>query len=87
MKKHRSNFAVEKMGKVFKVSKSGYYHWLNPKPSSRQVDEQQTLKLIKEIHEASKNQYGSPKITYELKKKGVSISRPQVARWTQMLAL
>ena len=73
-------FAIEKMCKVFKVSKSGYYHWLNRKPSTRQVDEQQALKLIKEIHEASKSRYGSPKITYELKKKGVSISRPRVAR-------
>jgi transposase InsO family protein len=68
------------MCKVFKVSKSGYYHWLNRKPSIRQVDEQQALKLIKEIHQASKSRYGSPKITYELKKKGVSISRPKVAR-------
>jgi putative transposase len=80
MKKHRFIFAVEKMCKVFKVSKSGYYHWLNRKPSARQVDEQQALKLIKEIHQASKSRYGSPKITYELKKKGVSISRPRVAR-------
>jgi putative transposase len=80
MKKHHSMFAIEKMCKVFKVSKSGYYHWLNRKLSTRQVDEQQALKLIKEIHQASKSRYGSPKITYELKKKGVSISRPRVAR-------
>jgi transposase InsO family protein len=80
MKKHHSIFAIEKMCKVFKVSKSGYYHWLNRKPSTRQVDEQQALKLIKEIHQASKSRYGSPKITYELKKRGVSISRPRVAR-------
>jgi transposase InsO family protein len=73
-------FAIEKMCKVFKVSKSGYYHWFNRKPSTRHVDEQQALKLIKEIHQASKSRYGSPKITFELKKKGVSISRPRVAR-------
>ncbi|QHT65753.1 IS3 family transposase [Rhodocytophaga rosea] len=68
MKKHHSIFAIEKMCKVLKVSKSGYYHWLNRKPSPRQVDEQQALKLIKEIHQESKRRYGSPKITYELKK-------------------
>jgi transposase InsO family protein len=73
------------MCKVFKVSKSGFYHWLNRKPSTRQLDEQQALKLIKEIHQASKSRYGSPKITYELntyelKRKGISMSRPRVAR-------
>lgn len=80
MKKHQSLFAIEKMCKVFKVSKSGYYHWLNRKPSARQVDEQHALELIKEVYKTSKSRYGSPKITYELKKKGLQISRPRVAR-------
>jgi transposase InsO family protein len=68
------------MCKVFKISKSGYYHWLARKPSARQVDEQQTLELIKEVYKTSKSRYGSPKITHELKKKGLHISRPRVAR-------
>ncbi len=80
MKKHQFIFAIEKMCRVFKVSKSGYYHWLNRRPSARQVGKQQALELIKEIYETSKGRYGSPKITSELKKKGVSISRPRVAR-------
>ena len=80
MKKHQHIFAVEKMCKVFKVSRSGYYDWLNRKPSTRQVDNQEALKLIREIHKKSKGRYGSPKITQELRKKGILISRPRVAR-------
>ncbi len=57
MKKHHSILAIEKMCKVFKVSKSGYYYWLSRKPSARQLDEQQALKLIKEIHQASKSRW------------------------------
>jgi hypothetical protein len=67
MKKHQSMFAVEKMCKMFEVSKSGYYGWLNRKPSTRQLDNQEVLKLIREIHEESKGRYGSPKITQELR--------------------
>jgi transposase InsO family protein len=52
----------------------------NRKPSARRVDAQQALTLIKEIHQTSKGRYGSPKITYELRKKGIFISRPRVAR-------
>ena len=80
MKEHKAVFAVGKMCKVFKVSRSGYYHWLKRKPSARQIDNQQTLRLIREIHKESKGRYGSPKITRELHKKGVPISRPRVAR-------
>lgn len=80
MKKHQHVFAVEKMCRVFKVSRSGYYDWLNRKPSARQIDNQQALKLIREIYKKSKGRYGSPKITQELKKRGIQISRPRVAR-------
>lgn len=80
MKKHQSMFTVEKMCKVFKVSRSGYYDWRNRKPSVRQIDNLEVLKLIKEIHKKSKGRYGSPKITQELKKRGIQISRPRVAR-------
>ena len=73
-------FAVEKMCKALKVSKSGYYDWLNRKPSARQINNQEALKLIKQIYEESKGRYGSPKITQELRKSGIQISRPRVAR-------
>lgn len=73
-------FTVEKMCKVFKVSRSGYYIWLNRKPSVRQVDRQSILQLIREIHKESKGRYGSPKITCELHKRGIQVSRPRVSR-------
>jgi putative transposase len=36
--------------------------------------------LIREIYNKSKGRYGSPKITHELRKRGIQISRPRVAR-------
>lgn len=68
------------MCKAFKVSRSGYYHWLTRKLSPRRIDSQAMLKLIREIHKESKRRYGSPKITRELQKRGIQISRPRVAR-------
>lgn len=63
MKDHQSLFAVGKMCKTFKVSRSGYYVWLKRKPSTRKMSNQKTLMLIKEVHNKSKGRYGSPKIT------------------------
>ena len=73
-------FSVEKMCRVLRVSRSGYYQWLNRKPSARQVDNQEVLRLIREIHQEAKGRYGSPKITRELQKRGIQVSRPRVAR-------
>ena len=73
-------FTVEKMCKAFKVSRSGYYQWLNRKPSARRVDNQTILQLIREVHKESKGHYGNPKITLELQKRDIQISRPRVAR-------
>lgn len=80
MKKYQHEFSIEKMCRLFKVSRSGYYDWYNRKPSPRKIDNQEVLKLIRQIYKESKGRYGSPKITVELQKKGVHISRPRVAR-------
>ena len=68
------------MCKAFKVSRSGYYNWLSRKPSVRRIQTHEVLRLIREIHKESKGRYGSPKITRELHKRDIQISRPRVAR-------
>ena len=73
-------FAIEKMCKVLKVSRSGYYQWLSRKPSARKVENQRIKERIREIYQASKKRYGSPKVTQELSHQGIRVSRPRVAR-------
>ena len=57
-----------------------FLHWLTRKPSTRRLSNQEALRLIKDIHQKSKGRYGSPKITIELRKIGIQVSRPRVAR-------
>lgn len=73
-------FGVEKMCKVFKVSRSGYYDWMNRRPSGRAIERSELIGQIRTIYEASKRRYGSPKITDELRDLGWVVSRPRVAR-------
>mgnify|MGYP003633046341 FL=1 len=80
MKENVSKHAVEKMCNMFKVSRSGYYDWLDRKPSKRVIETDQIKSEINVIYKASKNRYGSLKITNELTKRGWVISRPRVAR-------
>lgn len=73
-------FLVEKMCSVFRVSRSGFYKWLNRKPSPRSVENQLLEQEIRRIFQHSKRTYGSPRITQVLNQKHIQASRPRVAR-------
>ncbi len=68
------------MCKMFKVSKSGYYHWLVRGPSKRWSENQAITSLIHDVFKDSFGSYGAPRIKEELSKKGYRVSRPRVAR-------
>ncbi|MCB0706412.1 MAG: IS3 family transposase, partial [Saprospiraceae bacterium] len=77
---HRNQFPVEMMCRVMDVNRSGYYAWRNRPVSNRSAENQRLTEQIRNIFYASKQIYGSPRITQELKAQGVDISRPRVAR-------
>lgn len=72
------------MCQAFKISKSGYYHWLGRKPSPRAVETQKIKGMIRSVYESSKGRYGSPRIAKELEFKGLKVSRPRVARMMKL---
>lgn len=78
--KHHFEFGVERMCKVFKISRSVYYDWQKRKPSARQLENEEITKEIRRVCKESKNRYGSPKITNDLVSNGWKVSRPRVAR-------
>lgn len=80
LKDSSSLFPIEKMCKAFKVSRSGFYGWLNSRPSKRAIENQEILREISLIHKESGQTYGSPRISKALKAKNIPVSRPKVAR-------
>ena len=80
IKDHSKEYPIEKMCKVFKISKTSYYRSRNYIPSDRDGENRMLLSEIHRICERSKSTYGSPRITEELKAKGFKVSRPRVAR-------
>ena len=72
-------FPVEKMCKVFRVSRSAYYGWINGKSSKREAKNRALIKEIRIVYNYSKGTYGSPRITKELNCKGISTSIKRVA--------
>lgn len=77
MRTHQREFSIQKMAKIFNVSRSGYYHFLNQ--PGKKIDE----KLVQEIatlFHINKGRYGAPRIQATLRKKQIFCSRYQVEK-------
>lgn len=77
---HRSEHRVEKMCRVLKVSRSGYYAFRGRGKSMRQLDNERLLGEIREAHKESRKVYGSPRITDVLREGGFRCGENRVAR-------
>jgi transposase InsO family protein len=87
MKDYRKEFAIEKMCQVFAVSRSGFYEWLNRKPSKRSYENLVLTETIKKIYTETKFRLGSPKIAMELRDRGLFVSRVRVARLMKSMGI
>ncbi len=65
---------------VLQVSRSGYYAWRDRAESRRVLSNRLLLSEIRLAHLGSRRVYGSPRITEELKERGIVCSENRVAR-------
>jgi putative transposase len=68
------------MCRLLGVSSSGYYAWMQRRPSRRAAMDAALLGEIHTAHAASRGTYGTPRIHAELAAKGVRVGRKRVAR-------
>ena len=80
IKDHIEEFPVGKMCQVLQVSRSGYYKWTHRTPSKRELKNKMLTCEIKQIYQASKGRYGSPRIAKELNIQGLKASQNLVAK-------
>lgn len=62
------------------MSRSGYYDWLKRRRSNRAREDVELSQKIVEIHAASREVYGSPRIHRSLRDQGTGVSAKRVAR-------
>jgi len=72
--------SVRQLCKLYDVSASGYYDWLDRGPSQRDKADEKLAVEIQAIHRRSRHNYGSPRITQELKNKNIKAGKKRVAR-------
>jgi len=65
---------------VLEVSRSGYYKWKDRPESHRTRRHKEWTDQVKEVYDASRQLYGSPKVAEKLHQQGVDISMRTVTR-------
>lgn len=75
---HREHWQVRVQCAVLHVSASGFYDWLNRKPSPRQQRRAALGERIAKIHTESRCVYGSPRVHEQLRQEGEAVSRKTV---------
>jgi putative transposase len=72
--------SVRAMCRVLGVSHSGYYDWRDRAPSQRAVGNAVLTERIRDIHKASDETYGMPRVRAQLRNDGERVSRKRIAR-------
>ena len=79
-RKDKRRVTVSGMLKILGVSRSGYNAWLKHVPSNAEKRRKEVKAKIKDIYDESKQNYGTLKITQELRKSGEIISERTVGQ-------
>jgi transposase InsO family protein len=80
MKELASTYPVQELAEVLEVSRSGYYRWRRRTESQRARTARELTLKIANIHEQSRQRYGSPRVFQQLRRDGVRTSENRVTR-------
>jgi putative transposase len=80
MAAHEQEFSLERMCRVLKVSRSGYYAWKHRYQSGRERANKDLLDPIRSVYQGSRKTYGSPRVHAHLRRQGYFCGRHRVAR-------
>lgn len=83
----RENIPVARACRVLRVSRSGYYKWLQREPSERSFEDVALAAEVKEVFHEHRGRYGAPRIRRALRRRGPRPSKKRVARVMRNLGL
>ena len=75
----RENIPAARACRALKVSRSGFYEWLQGRPSARAIDDAILAAEVREIFHEHRGRYGAPRIRRALRRRGVRPSKKRVS--------
>jgi len=74
--------------RVLEIPRSSYYDWLGRPASARDIEDAYLIEQIREIHTASRQTYGAPRVHDELRLgQGRRIGRKRIARLMRLVGM
>jgi putative transposase len=80
IEEHRDTWPIKIQCALFQVSRSGFYAWRGREPSATDLRREALTEKIQEVHQASRETYGSPRVHAELLARGERCNRKTVER-------
>ena len=77
---HRERWPINIQCDVLNVSRSGFYAWRGREPSETELRRAALTEKIQEVHQASRETYGSPRVHAELLAQGERYNRKTVEK-------
>lgn len=77
---HRHEFRIATMCRVLRVTRGGFYQWLNKPLSDRAIEDQRLLGVIRDSYVASSGVYGSRRVFGDLREAGETCGKHRVAK-------
>src|SRR6267378_801310 len=87
MKANQAIWPIVTMARLLEVSASGFYAWLERKPSAHARSDADLLSRIRAIYTRSRGTYGMPRIHAELTEQGIHVGRKRIARLMRIAGL
>ena len=78
--KEQTGHSVQRLCQVLGVSPSGFYAWRERRPSARALDDARLVQRIEQLHEQTREAYGSERIWHALRQAGETCGRHRVRR-------
>lgn len=80
MTANQACYLIETMARFLGVSHSGFSAWCGRSPSARSIVDGDLTGRIRDIHAASRQTHGAPRIHAELAEEGICVGRKRVER-------
>lgn len=74
------DYPVVRMASVFNINRAGFYKWKKHPLTKREMEDIKLTKVIKKVFYENKQRYGSPRISEELKEKGITCSKNRTCK-------
>lgn len=87
MEQWRHQFPVKVMSRLFGVSRSGFYDWLERPPLARAQEDEKLKVAIEAAHRRSRETYGTRRLQPELAADGFVAGRDRIGRLRRELGL